>query len=151
MAATEVRCHCVEVELEVAVDVVIDDGPHAGPGRLTALRLLWRPQDPYAVGLRLTALPEHPALPRGEWVIARDVVRQALSAPAGDGAVRLRPDALRDRVWFELDRPGRAACVSVPREVVEGFLDRTELHVPVGQEAAGAAVDALLATVFTAS
>ena len=150
MAADGAGCHCDAVDLEVAVDVVIDDGPHAGPGRLTALRLLWRPRDPYAVILRLTALPEHPALPRGEWVIARDVVRQALLSPAGDGAVRLRPDALRDRVWFELDRPGRAACVSVPRDVVAGFLERTELHVPVGDEAAGPAVDALLAQVFTA-
>ena len=149
MAATGVRCHCVEVELEVAVDVVIDDGPHAGPGRLTALRLVWLAGDPFAVTLRLTALPEHPALARGEWVIARDVLRRSLEVPAGDGAVRLRPDKVRDRVWFELDRPGRDACLSVPRETVRAFLDRTELHVPAGREVSGPAVDALLADVFT--
>jgi hypothetical protein len=137
------------MELEVTVDVVIDDGPHAGPGRLTALRLLWRPHDPFAVLLRLTALPEHPALPRGEWVIARDLLRQALDRPAGDGAVRLRPDVLRDRVWFELERPGRDACLSVPREDVRDFLERTELHVPAGTEPVGTAVDRLLARVFT--
>lgn len=137
------------MELEVAVDVVIDDGPHAGPGRLTSLRLLWRPHDPFAVLLQLTAMPDHPSLPRGQWIIARDLLRQALDVPAGAGAVRLRPDHLRDRVWFELERPGPAACLSVPRAEVLQFLERTELHVAVGTEPVGHAVDRLLARVFT--
>ena len=133
---------------EVSREVVIDDGPAAGPGRHTALRMVWTPGDPYAVLLRLTAYPEHPALPRGEWVVARDVLTLGLSTPAGDGVVKVRHDALRDRVWFELERLGRPACVSVPRADVEAFLAQTEQLVPSGHEQTGAAVDALLADVL---
>ena len=136
--------------MEVSVEVVIDDGAHAGPGRRTALRLLWSPEDPYAVALRLTAWPEHPALPRGSWVLARETLQAGLSGPAGEGVVRVRPDALRDRVWFELERLGRPACVSVPRDVVTTFLARTEAAVPTGDEQPEAAIDRLLRRVLNA-
>jgi hypothetical protein len=130
--------------VEVTVEVVIDDGPHAGPGRRTVLQLCWRMAHPLALELNLTALPEHPALARGRWVVARDSLHAALSEPTGDGVVKLRPDELRDRVWFELDRPGMPACVSVGRTTVAGFLAQTERYVPYGAEASGPAVDALL-------
>lgn len=132
-------------EDEVVTDVVIDDGGHAGRGRLTVLRLLWRTADPLAVELTLTAHPDHPALPRGRWVVLRDFLRYGCEEPTGDGAVRIRPDDVRDRVWFELERPGRAACVSVPRLLMHEFLDRTEEQVATGAEASDAALDALLA------
>ena len=121
---------------------MISDGGHTGRGHRTVLRLVWSPDDPLAVRLLLTAQPDHPALPRGEWVVLRDFLRYGLSEPTGDGEVRIRPDELRDRVWFELSRPGRAACVSVPREVARGFLDRTDAATP---HCVDAAVDALLA------
>ena len=133
---------------EVSREVVIDDGPAAGPGRHTALRMVWRPGDPFAVVLRLTAYPEHPALPRGEWVVARDVLTEGLTEPAGDGVVKVRHDPQRDRVWFDLQRLGRPACVSVPREEVAAFLAQTERLVPSGAEQSDAAVDALLADVL---
>lgn len=126
----------------VTAEAVIDDH---GRGRLTVLRLAWSRSDPLAVELLLTARPDHPALPRGRWVILRDFLRHGLDEPTGDGAVRLRPDDLRDRVWFELARRGRAACVSVPRPLVRDFLDRTEQSVPCGAERSQAMVDALLA------
>lgn len=129
----------------VVADVVIDDGAHSGRGRRTVLRLSWSPGDPLAVDLVLTALPDHPALPRGSWVVLRDFLRYGLEEPTGDGVVRIRPDDDRDRVWFELARPGRAACVSVPRPVLRDFLDRTEDLVPTGEERSEAAIDELLA------
>jgi hypothetical protein len=129
---------------DVLADVVIDDGGHSGRGRLTVLRLSWREHDPLAVDLTLTAQPDHPALPRGHWVVLRDFLRYGLEEPTGDGEVRIRPDDVRDRVWFELARPGRAACVSVPRAVVRDFLDRTEDAVPTGEERSADAIDALL-------
>ena len=129
----------------VTAEVVISDGGHTGRGRRTVLQLHWRPEDPLAVQLLLTAQPDHPALPRGEWVVLRDFLRYGLDEPTGDGQVRIRPDELRDRVWFELARPGRAACVSIPREAAREFLDRTELCVPCGAERSDAAIDALLA------
>ena len=129
----------------VTAEVVISDGGHSGRGRRTVLSLEWSEQDPLAVSLRLSAQPDHPALPRGEWVILRDFLRYGLEEPTGDGEVRIRPDELRDRVWFELARPGRAACVSVPREVARDFLARTASSVAFGEERSEDAIDALLA------
>ena len=133
---------------EVWVEVVIDHGPHAGPGRITVLRLLWRPADPCAVVLRLTASPEHPALARGEWVLLREVLRDGLAGQSGEGLVRVHPDGLRDRVWLELDRSGPPACLSVPRDVVADFLSRTERVVPYGSEGTADAVEDLLRAVL---
>ena len=134
----------------VTVEVVIDDGGHTGRGRMTVLTLVWREEDPLAVELLLTAQPDHPALPRGRWVVLRDFLRYGLDEPTGDGAVRLRPDALRDRLELELARPGRAACVSLPRVTAEEFLARTEQAVPCGAERSDEAIDALLARLLGA-
>jgi len=128
----------------VTVEVVIDDGGHSGRGRMTVLKLIWQADDPYAVVLLLTAQPDHPALPRGRWVVLRDFLTYGLEEATGDGEVRIRPDELRDRVWFELARTGRAACVSVDRALVRDFLARTEQAVPRGEERSEAAIDALL-------
>ena len=134
----------------VSVEVVISDGGHTGRGRRTVLSLLWSPEDPLAVQLLLSAQPDHPALPRGQWVVLRDFLRYGLDEPTGDGDVRIRPDELRDRGWFELARPGRAACVSVPRAVARDFLDRTEAAVPCGAERSEQAIDALLDRLLSA-
>ena len=133
----------------MTVEVVISDGGSTGRGRRTVLSLVWSPADPLAVQLLLTAQPDHPALPRGEWVVLRDFLRYGLDEPTGDGEVRIRPDDVRDSLWFELARPGRAACVSIPRAVAEDFLDRTEAAVPCGEERSEAAIDALLARLLS--
>jgi hypothetical protein len=130
----------------ITAEVVISDGGETGRGRRTVLQLVWEAEDPLAVQLVLTAQPDHPALPRGRWVVLRDFLRYGLSEPTGDGEVRIRPDELRDRVWFELARPGRAACVSIPREVAREFLDRTDTATPYDVEQA---VDALLERLLT--
>jgi hypothetical protein len=135
------------MSVEVSVEVVLDDGP----GRRTVLALAWQLTDPLAVRLHLTALPEHPALPRGRWVVLRDSLRSGLDHPVGDGAVKIRPDALGERVWFELDRPGRAACVSVPSPVLADFLAQTERYVASGEETCEQALDDLLARVLYSS
>ena len=132
------------VQDEVAAEVVLDDGRLTGRGRTTVLRLTWDPSDPLGVRLSLTAQPDHPSLPRGEWVILRDFLRYGLEEPTGDGRVRIRPDEQLDRVWLELERPGRAACVSVPRPVVRDFLERTDALVPHGGERSDEALDELL-------
>ena len=133
----------------VTAEVVILEGGHTGHGHRTVLTLRWSPVDPLAVELHLTGQPDHPALPRGRWVVLRDFLRYGLDEPTGDGEVRIRPDDLRDRVWFELARPGRAACVSVPRKVARDFLDRNEQAVPCGAERSEEAIDALLEHLLT--
>jgi hypothetical protein len=132
------------VEDEVAAEAVLDDGRLTGRGLTTMLTLRWHPDDPLAVSLTITARPDHPSLPRGEWVILRDFLSYGLEEPTGDGEVRMRPDHPQDRIWFELERPGRAACVSVERSVVREFLDRTHAIVPTGAEGTAADLDALL-------
>jgi hypothetical protein len=129
------------VPAPITAEVVISDGGHSGRGHRTVLQLVWSADDPLAVQLLLTAQPDHPALARGAWVVLRDFLRYGLDEPTGDGEVRIRPDDLRDRVWFELARPGRAACVSVPREVARDFLDRTDAAAAYDVDEA---VDALL-------
>lgn len=129
---------------EVVVQVVVADGGVSGRGRMTVLRLGWHPDDALAVTLVLSAQPDHPALPRGSWTVLRDFLHYGLEEPTGDGQVRIRPDELRDRVWFELDRHDRPACVSVPRSTVRAFLARTEVEVASGSERSDEAVDALL-------
>ena len=133
----------------LTLDVVIEDAGHTGRGRLTVLRFLWDRTDPLAVRLRLSAQPDHPALPRGTWVVLRDFLRYGLEEPTGDGVVRLRPDELRDRLWLELERFGRPACVSVPRTQLRDFLDRTEDRVPCGEERSAAALEALLSRLLS--
>jgi hypothetical protein len=130
---------------EIAAEVVLDDGHLTGRGRTTVLRLVWHSDDPLAVSVSLTAKPDHPSLPQGEWVILRDFLRYGMEEATGDGDVRMRPDEQLDRLWFELERPGRAACVSVPRPLVREFLDRTDEIVPNGDERSSDAIDALLA------
>ena len=134
----------------VAVEVVIDDGGSTGRGRITVLTLLWHPEDPLAVEILLVAQPDHPALPRGRWVVLRDFLRYGLDEPTGDGAVRIRPDRARARVQLELARPGRDATVSVPRATVLDFLAQTERAVPSGTERSEDAIDALLARLLGA-
>ena len=136
--------------LPVTVEVVIGDGGSTGRGRMTVLSLTWRAEDPLAVELLLTAQPDHPALPRGRWVVLRDFLRYGLDEPTGDGEVRIRPDAARERVALELARPGRAACVSLPRATVLAFLERTERVVASGTERSDEAIDALLARLLGA-
>ena len=137
------------VEDEVAAEVVLDDGRLTGRGRTTVLRLSWDSADPLTVRLGLTAEPDHPSLPRGAWVILRDFLRYGLDEPTGDGQVRIRPDRQLDRVWFELERPGRAACVSVPRPTVLEFLQRTDALIPYGEERSDEAIEALLARLLS--
>jgi hypothetical protein len=132
------------VQDEVAAEVVLDDGRLTGHGRTTVLRFSWSPADALTVGLELTAHPDHPSLPRGSWVILRDFLRYGLEEPTGDGRVRIRPDEQLDRIWLELERPGRSASVSVPRPLVREFLDRTDAVVAHGEERSAEALDELL-------
>src|ERR1700710_3237888 len=105
------------------VDIEVDDGaiPDARRGstdtgsrrvrrqsRQTVLRLTWDSADPLAVRLTLTSTPDHPALPRGHWIVLRDFLRYGLEEPTGDGAVRISPDSERQKVSIRLAPAGGA-------------------------------------------
>ena len=85
-------------------------GPSCGwPG---AGRIRWRSS------CTLTSTPDHPALPRGRWVVLRDFLRYGLEEPTGDGEVRISPDVEEGTVSIRLARDGRPAWVKVPAVTV---------------------------------
>jgi hypothetical protein len=163
---------------DVTVDIDVDDpGPplvpgarrpeNARSGKRTILRLSWHREDPLAVELQLTSTPDHPALPRGRWVVLRDFLRYGLEEPTGDGEVRISPDgteggeagdAERSRhecgeegtISIRLARDGRPAWVKVPCATVRSFLDQTEAIVPSGEESSEEALDALIKALLKA-
>ena len=126
---------------DVTASVVVDGGC-TGPNRTTMLRLAWSRRDPLAVRLLLTAVPDHPALPRGQWAVLRDFLRYGCSHATGDGLVRIRPCG-RD-VLMELVDGSRAQTVRIPMEQVTRFLDATEAICASGEERNDAAIDALI-------
>jgi hypothetical protein len=122
--------------------VVNDDGPTSTRHR-TVLALSWNDSDPLAVSILLSTEPDHPSLPRGEWVMLRDFLRYGCSEPTGDGSVRIRPDA-EGRVLLVLQDKNKTFEIRVPTATVTGFLDETELAVPTGSEAGEAVLDELI-------
>lgn len=128
----------------ITAHVVVDDSGMTGHGHLTLLGLTWTKDDPLAVILTLSAQPDHPALPRGEWAVLRDFLRYGLEEPTGDGAVRLRP-AGDGRVLLELIGDNKTYVVHAPATMIGDFLDETEAIVPHGEEAGDEVIDALIA------
>jgi Streptomyces sporulation and cell division protein, SsgA len=112
--------------------------------RITVLTLSWRRDDPMAVHLILRSTPDHPALPRGSWVVLRDFLRYGLEEPTGDGAVHIQPDPFRQRVQLRLARAGRPAWISAPCSVLRSFLDQTDALDPTGEERSAEALDAVI-------
>ncbi|HET7310722.1 MAG TPA: SsgA family sporulation/cell division regulator [Mycobacteriales bacterium] len=129
---------------EITAHVVVDDAGMSGHGHLTVLGMTWHAGDPLAVVLTLSAQPDHPALPRGEWAVLRDFLRYGLEEPTGDGAVRIKPGE-DGRVVLELATATRLYTVNVAADVVCDFLDETEIVVPAGGEAGDDVIDALIA------
>ena len=128
---------------DVTASVVVEGGC-SGPNRTTMLRLAWNRRDPLAVRLLMTCSPDHPALPRGQWMVLRDFLRYGCSHPTGDGLVRIRPDRGGRHVVLELVDGTRASRVTMPIELVTRFLDSTEEICPSGEERHDAEIDALI-------
>jgi hypothetical protein len=129
---------------EITAHVVVDDSGMSGHGHLTVLGLAWSSNDPLAVRLNLSAQPDHPALPRGEWAVLREFLRYGIEEPTGDGDVRIRPEP-DGRVRLELLGEAKPYAVHVPAAILRNFLDETETIVATGAEADDAMTDALIA------
>ena len=75
----------------VRCEIDLGEG-RAWRGHVPVLRLTWSESDPLAVVVVVGARPAHPALLRGRWVAARDMLRSTLApgggAPAGPGWAR---------------------------------------------------------------
>lgn len=90
--------------------------------------------DPYAVHLSFPTAPGRDPI---EWILARSLVSDGLSVPAGDGDVRIwpSPEDLGGPVYVELCSPSGRALFAVPRPVLAGFVTRCHELVPPGAEA----------------
>lgn len=130
---------------QVTTEVVVSDRHLSGRGRTITLRLNWLTSDPLAVRLMLTATPDHPSLPRGNWIVLRDFLRYGLEEPTGDGQVRIGPGLSRDRTRLDLTSDCGSYWLTLPRDVLRTFLDSTEGLVPTGGERSEVEVDALIA------
>ena len=132
------------MEGEVSTHVVVEAPGMSGHAHTTLLGLSWSSGEPLAVTLTLSAQPDHPALPRGEWAVLRDFLRYGVEEPTGDGAVRIRPGGV-GIVVLELEGQAKPYVVHVPAGVICEFLDETEAVVPAGAEADDDVIDALIA------
>lgn len=122
--------------------IAVVGGPAAGAGRRVILRFSWRRADPLAVVIDIETRPDHPALPRGSWVVLRDFLRYGLTQATGDGDVRIAP--CDEGVEMTLARSQRPCVVVVPNGTLDAFLHRTEDDVPIGEERSEALLDDLV-------
>jgi hypothetical protein len=77
-----------------------------------------------------------------EWLLSRDLLRAGLTAPAGEGDVRLWPArGGLDVVFLQLRAPSGEALFEVSGAVVGEFLRETEMLVPQGAESGTLRVD----------
>jgi hypothetical protein len=126
-------------------------GPHSWTAVPAAL--VYDSADPFAVRVRFgdggpdssvdPAPYDDPDEDGGvEWLLSRDLLRMGLTAPVGDGDVRLWPtrDGL-DVVFLQLRAPSGEALFELSGAVVADFLRETDLLVPAGTESAALRVD----------
>jgi len=86
-----------------------------------------------------------------EWVFARDLLRQGLSNPTGDGDVHVWPSwgTGRELLMISLTSPDGQAVLEASADDVRSFLDRTTAVVPDGQESDFLDLDAALSRLLS--
>jgi hypothetical protein len=96
--------------------------------------------DPFAVTLGVRTRGDRFV----EWLVARDLVLDALHGPAGCGDVRMSPQRVhgRDVVEIEIRMGDGRAVLEVDRDLVAEFLDASNALVPVGTESGHVDLDA---------
>ena len=123
-----------------------------GPQSWTSVpaALVYEADDPYAVKVRFGdgGEPEEPGFDEPdddggvEWLLSRELLRAGMSAPAGDGDVRIWPArSALDVLFLQLRAPSGEALFELSAGVVGEFLRDTERLVPVGEESGRLQVD----------
>ena len=85
-----------------------------------------------------------------EWVFARDLLREGMRRPTGEGDVQVWPGEAdgREVVLVSLSSPDGHAVLEADAEDVRSFLDRTHALVPSGAESRYVHLDDELAGLF---
>ena len=88
--------------------------------------------DPFAVTLGVRARSDRFV----EWLVARDLVVDALRGPAGFGDIRMSPQHVQgyDIVEIEIRASDGRAVLEVDRDLLTQFVDASTALVPLGDE-----------------
>lgn len=109
-------------------------------------RWTYRADEPFAITVAF-------ATERGrwvEWIFARDLLIDGLSAPSGEGDLRVAPhEEDEDLLLMEIHSPTGSATFELDRDDTEDFLAHSLELVPVGAESTRFDIDRLLAELTT--
>jgi len=96
--------------------------------------------DPYAVTLGVRGRRDRFV----EWLVARDLVIESLTGPAGCGDVRMSPQHVDgyDIIEIEIRSTDGRAVLEVDRDLLQQFVDASLALVPVGAEGSRMNLDA---------
>lgn len=127
----------VDVEASVHLRLVVADAD-AVP---LPVSLRYSSADPYAV--RAVFSGDGMEV---EWVFARDLLRNGLARPVGDGDVHVWPNwgTGRELLMISLTSPDGQAVLEAGADDVRAFLDRTAAVVPDGDESIHLDLDSTL-------
>jgi hypothetical protein len=103
-------------------------------------RWTYTPTDPFAVTLGVRTRGDRFV----DWLVARDLVIDALRGPSGCGDVRMSPQHVQgyDIVEIEIRSGDGRAVLEVDRDLLAEFVDCSTDLVPVGEEQAHMDLDA---------
>ncbi|MFJ5725834.1 SsgA family sporulation/cell division regulator [Streptomyces sp. NPDC093149] len=88
-------------------------------------------QDPYAVRVTFRlSTGDAPVV----WYIGRDLLRDGLAQPTGEGDVQIGPDPDSAAIFIRLQVDDDSSILTAQRRAVESFLQRTAGAVPYGCE-----------------
>jgi hypothetical protein len=95
-------------------------------------RWTYRADDPYAVSLAVRTRHDRWV----EWLVARDLVIEALYGPTGIGDVRMTPQHVQgyDIIEIEIRSGDGRAVLEVDRDLLRGFIDASTEIVALGDE-----------------
>ncbi|SDF24684.1 SsgA family sporulation/cell division regulator [Pseudonocardia oroxyli] len=106
-------------------------------------RWTYSASDPFAVVLAVRTRQDRWV----EWLVARDLVRDALSGPAGYGDIRMSPQLVQgyDIVEIEIRSHDGRAVLEVDRDLLRHFVEASGEVVAFGEETEALDLDGVIA------
>ncbi|MGI9001568.1 MAG: SsgA family sporulation/cell division regulator [Pseudonocardia sp.] len=105
---------------------------HGQPAPIV-MRWTYTASDPFAVTFAVQTRPDRWV----EWLVARDLLVEALVGPAGDGDIRMSPQEVQgyDIIEITIQLPDGHAVLEVDRDLLHHFVDASTDVVAMGTEA----------------